>query len=246
MTILLKPPFTRQQINDMHARDYDFVCKKWPEAVQRALNPPPVPIPAPPLFPRSDMKKIALAEAVAAEYVEYAKKEGYIRNGVIADFAYDEFLKSKQEAQQLKNAEAECQRWADEHETYEVSESNRTAMWKWLQENDQSLTYANLDKAFAALVASGEIKALLPAADRVEMRPGQWKNGIFTPFETDGAQGTVKTAFFGLGLLDPSKVASGDKPVTKRASQMSAEEYQRNLNESPSFRKKMNESQKVS
>jgi len=240
MSFLLKPPFSRQQINDMHARDYDFVCKKWPEAVRLALNPPPAPIPTPPLFPRSDTTKLALAETIAAEYVEYAKKKGYVRT--IPEFVYDEFLKSKQGAQQLKDAETECQRWADEHETYDASESNRTAIWKWLQENDRPLTYANLDKAFAALVASGEIKALLPVADRPETRPGQWKNGIFTPFETDGAQGTVKTASFGLGQLDPSKVASGDKQVTKRASQMSAEEYQRNLNESPSFRKRMNES----
>jgi hypothetical protein len=114
-------------------------------------------------------------------------------------------------------------------------------MWNWLQENDLSLTYANLDKAFAALVASGGVKALLPVADRPETRTGQWKNGIFTPFETNGALGTVKTASFGLGQSDPSKVASGDKQVTKRASQMSAEEFQRNLNESPSFRKRMNE-----
>jgi hypothetical protein len=240
MSILLKPPFTRQQINDMHARDYDFVCKKWPEAVRLALNPPPASIPAPPLFPRSDMKKIALAETVAAEYVEYAKKEGYIRNGVIADFAYDEFLKSKQEAQQLKNAEAECQRWADEHETYEVSESNRTAMWKWLQENDQSLTYANLDKAFATLVQSGDIKALLPVADRPEPRAGTWRNSVFIPFDTENSQGMIKTGVTGgLGQLDPSKVAAGEKQVTKSVRQQSAAEFLANINSSPTFRKKM-------
>jgi hypothetical protein len=240
---LIKPPFTRKQLEAMNSRDYDFAWKRYRNQVEAALAAPlPSPTPPPPLFPRSDMKKIALAETVAAEYLEFVHKKGYLRNGAIADFAYDEFLKSKQEAQQLKNAEAECQRWADEHVTYEVSESNRTAMWKWLQENDRPPTYANLDEAFATLVQPGDTKALLPIADRPETRPGQWKNGIFTPFETDGAQGTVKTASFGLGQLDPSKVASGDKQVTKRASQMSAEEYQRNLNESPSFRKKMNES----
>jgi hypothetical protein len=241
MSFLLKPPFSRQQINDMHARDYDFVCKKWPEAVRLALNPPPAPIPTPPLFPRSDTTKLALAETIAAEYVEYAKKKGYVRT--IPEFVYDEFLKSKQEAQQLKDAEAECQRWADEHETYEVSESNRTAMWNWLQDNDLPLKYANLDKAFAALVLSGDIKALLPVADRPETRAGTWRNTTFIPFDTENSQGMIKTgAAGGVGQLDPSKVASGDKQVTKRASQMSAEEYQRNLNESPSFRKKMNES----
>lgn len=240
-TLRLVPPFTRQQINEMHAKDFDFVSKKYPEAVRLALNPPPVPVPAPPLFPRSDITKIAVAEEMASEYLTFAKSH-VLGDGTIPDFVWDEFLKSKNEAAQLKDAEAECERWVNDHETYDASESNRVALWNWLQEKEMPLTYANLDRAFAALVQSGDIKALLPVADRPETRPGQWKNGIFTPFETDGAQGTVKTAFFGLGQLDPSKVASGDKQVTKRASQMSAEEYQRNLNESPSFRKKMNES----
>jgi hypothetical protein len=242
MTNALRPPFTETELLRMHSKDFDYCCKHFKTEVERTLNPPPAPVPPRPLFPQSDLKKLALGETIAAEYLEFVHKKGYLRNGAIADFAYDEFLKSKQDEQQLKDVEAEVERWVKEHETYDASESNRVALWNWLQEKELPLTYANLDKAFAALVASGEIKALLPVADRVEMRPGQWKNGIFTPFETDGAQGTVKTASFGLGQLDPSKVASGDKQVTKRASQMSAEEYQRNLNDSPSFRKRMNES----
>jgi hypothetical protein len=246
MSALLKPPFSKTQLHAMHSKDYDYCWTHYRSAVELALNLRLPPVPAPP-FPRSDLKKLALGETMAAEYVEYAKKEGHVlADGTIPEFVYDEFIKSKQEAQQLKDAEAECQRWVNDHETYDASESNRVALWNWLQEKELPLTYKNLDQAFAALVRSGDIKALLPVADRPETRPGQWKNGIFTPFETDGAQGTVKTAFFGLGQLDPSKVASGDKQVTKRASQMSAEEYQRNLNESPSFRKKMNESQKAS
>jgi hypothetical protein len=243
MSILLKPPFTKAQLDAMHSKDYDYCWKHYKSEVERALYPPLLSVPPPPLFPRSDIRKVAVAEEMAAEYLAFAKKNGYILgDGMISDFAYDEFLKFKQEAQQLKDAEAECQRWADEHETYDASESNRTAMWKWLQENDRPLAYANLDKAFAALVASGEIKALLPVADRPEPRAGTWRNSVFIPFDPENSQGMIKGVTGGLGQLDPSKVASGDKQVTKRASQMSAEEYQRNLNESPSFRKKMNES----
>ena len=243
MSILLTPPFTRQQIDAMHAKDYDFACKKWPEAVRLALNPPPAPVPTPPLFPRSEIKKIAVAEEMAAEYLAFAKKNDHILgDGTIPEFVYDLFLKSKNEAEQLKDAEAECERWVSEHETYDASESNRVALWNWLQEKELPLTYANLDKAFAALIQSGDIKALLPVADRPETRAGTWRNARFIPFDPENSQGMIKGVTGGLGQLDPSKVASGDKQVTKRASQMSAEEFQRNLNESPSFRKKMNES----
>jgi hypothetical protein len=244
-TLRLVPPFTRQQINEMHAKDFDFITKKYPEAVQLALHPP---IPPPPLFQQSDLKKLALGETMATEYVEFAKNKGYIRNGAIADFAYDEFLKSKQEAQQLKNAEAECQRWADEHETYEVSESNRTAMWKWLQENDQSLTYANLDKAFAALVQSGDIKALLPIADRPETRPGRFKNGIFEPFDPGNSQGMIKNHLVGQSREDTSSrgeqyatvlTREGD-PVRLPKDQMTSDQFQYALNHDPKFREAVN------
>jgi hypothetical protein len=239
---LIKPPFTRKQLEAMNSRDYDFAWKRYRNQVEAALAAPlPPPTPPPPLFPRSDIKKIAIAEEMASEYLAFAKSH-VLGDGTIPDFVYDLFLKSKNEAAQLKDAEAEVERWVNEHETYDASESNRVALWNWLQEQKIPLSYANLDTAFAALVASGDIKALLSAADTPETRPGRFRNGIFEPFDPGNSQGMIKGVTGGLGQLDPSKVASGDKQVTKRASQMSAEEYQRNLNESPSFRKRMNES----
>jgi hypothetical protein len=207
----------------MHARDYDFVCKKWPEAVQLALSPPTRPGPTPPLFPRSELQRHAVTDVLAAEYQSYLKEHG----GQANSFTWDAFMNEKKSAAQLKNAEAECQRWADEHETYEVSESNRTAMWNWLQDNDLVLTYANLDKAFAALVASGDVTVKPPDSD---WQSGAWRNGVWVPDGTGAAQRRN---------VDPSRAASEEKKVTKRVSQMSAHEFLSNLNESPSFKHKV-------
>jgi hypothetical protein len=249
---ILKPPFTRQQIDAMHARDYDFVCKKWPEAVKLALAPPPPPpVPALPLFPRSDIKKIAVAEEMAAEYLAFAKKNNHVLgDGTIPEFVYELFLQSKNEAAQLKDAEAECERWVSEHETYDASESNRVALWNWLQEKELPLTYANLDKAFAALIQSGDTKALLPVADRTESRPGRFKNGIFEPFDPGNSQGMIKNHLVGLSRGDTSSRAEhyatvltrkGD-PVRLPKDQMTSDQFQYALNHDPKFREAVNKS----
>jgi hypothetical protein len=237
---LIKPPFTRKQLEAMNSRDYDFAWKRYRNQVEAALAAPlPPPTPPPPLFPRSDIKKIAIAEEMAGEYLAFAKGH-VLGDGTIPEFVWDAFLKSKNEAAQLKNAEAECQWWVNDHETYDASESNRVALWNWLQEKELPLTYKNLDQAFAALVQSGDIKALLPVADRPEPRAGTWRNSVFIPFDTENSQGMIKTGVTGgLGQLDPSKVAAGEKQVTKSVRQQSASEFLSNLNSSPSFRKKM-------
>jgi hypothetical protein len=116
-------------------------------------------------------------------------------------------------------------------------------VWDYLSEHDLAVNVGNLDKAFVAVRSSLSLdETKLPYdIDQPDTRVGFYRNGQFTEYDPGKSQNTVK-APLGLGQLDPSKVASGEKQVTKRASQMSAEEYQRNLNESPSFRKRMNES----
>jgi hypothetical protein len=225
-TLRLVPPFTRQQINEMHAKDFDFVSKKYPEAVQRALNPPPVPVPAPPLFPRSDITKIAVAEEMASEYLAFAKSH-ILGDGTIPEFVWDAFLKSKNEAAQLKNAEAEVEKWLKNNPEFVPSEANRTAIRDRLQELDLPVTYSNLDQVFAALVASGDVTVKPPDFD---WQSGAWRNGVWVPDGTGAAQRRN---------VDPSRAASEEKKVTKRVSQMSAKEFLSNLIDSPSFKQKV-------
>jgi len=242
MSILLTPPFTRQQIDAMHAKDYDFVCKKYPEAVKLALAPPPPPpVPTPPFFPRSEIKKIAVAEEMAAEYLSFAKKNGHILgDGTIPEFVWGEFLKSKNEAAQLKGAEAEAEKWLAAHPEFITSESNRKTVWDYLSEHDLAVNVGNLDKAFVAVRSSLSLdETKLPYdIDQPDTRVGFYRNGQFTEYDPGKSQNTVK-APLGLGQLDPSKVASGEKQVTKSVRLQSAAEFLANLSSSPSFRKKM-------
>lgn len=236
MTILLKPPFTRQQINDMHARDYDFVCKKWPEAVRLALSPPTRPGPTPPLFPRSELQRHAVTDVLAAEYQSYLKEHG----GQANSFTWDAFMNEKKSAAQLKNAEAEVEKWLAAHPEFITSESNRKTVWDYLSEHDLAVNVGNLDKAFVAVRSSLSLdETKLPYdIDQPDTRVGFYRNGQFTEYDPGHSQNTVK-APLGLGQLDPSKVASGEKQVTKSVRQQSAAEFLANLNSSPSFRKKM-------
>ena len=236
---MLKPPFTKTQLTAMHSRDYDFVWKRYRADVERALNPPLPPVPAPPLFPRSDIKKIAVADEMASEYLVFAKSH-VLGDGTIPEFVWDEFLKSKNEAAQLKDAEAEVEKWLASHPEFIISESNRKTVWDYLSENDLKVSGENLEKAFTAVRSSLALDETKLSYDLNEpdTRVGSYTNGVFRPYDPGHSQNTVK-APLGLGQLDPSKVASGEKQVTKAVRQQSASEFLANLNASPSFRKKM-------
>jgi hypothetical protein len=75
MSNLLRPPFTKKQLDAMHAKDYDYCWKNFRAEVELALSPP---APLAPLFPRSDIKKIAIAKEMASEYLAFAKKSGHV------------------------------------------------------------------------------------------------------------------------------------------------------------------------
>jgi hypothetical protein len=240
MSILLTPPFTRQQINEMHARDYDFVCKKWPEAVRLALSPPPAPVPAPPLFPRSDITKIAVAEEMASEYLAFAKSH-ILGDGTIPEFVWDEFLKSKNEAAQLKDAEAEVEKWLASHPEFIISESNRKTVWDYLSENDFKVSGENLEKAFTAVRSSLALDETKLSYDLNEpdTRVGSYTNGVFRPYDPGHSQNTIK-APLGLGQHVPG--SSDDMVIRKDSRKMSSTEYAEALRISSSFREKMNKS----
>lgn len=227
MTIRLQPPFSKAQLLALHAVDYDFVYKHYRKELELALNPP-APIPASSLFQQSNLKKLALGEEVAGEFLEFVKQKRLTHaDGQIADYAYDKFMKQKIEAQKLKDAEAEVEKWLEKHVEFIPSEANRTAILNRLQELSLPVTYSNLDQVFAALVASGDVTVKPPDSD---WQSGAWRNGVWVPDRTGAAQRRN---------VDPSRAASEEKKVTKRVSQMSAHEFLSNLNDSPSFKQKV-------
>jgi hypothetical protein len=176
---------------------------------------------------------------MASEYLVFAKSH-VLGDGTIPEFVWDEFLKSKNEAAQLKDAEAEVEKWLASHPEFIISESNRKTVWDYLSENDLKVSGENLEKAFTAVRSSLALDETKLSYDLNEpdTRVGSYTNGVFRPYDPGHSQNTVK-APLGLGQLDPSKVASGEKQVTKAVRQQSASEFLANLNASPSFRKKM-------
>lgn len=236
MSILVKPPFTRTQLDAMNSRDYDFAWKKYRAEVELALSPPTPPVPSPPLFPRAELQRHAVTDVLAAEYQSYLKEHG----GQANSFTWDAFMNEKKSAAQLKNAEAEVEKWLAAHPEFITSESNRKTVWDYLSEHDLAVNVGNLDKAFVAVRSSLSLdETKLPYdIDQPDTRVGFYRNGQFTEYDPGKSQNTVK-APLGLGQLDPSKVASGEKQVTKSVRQQSAAEFLANLNSSPSFRKKM-------
>jgi hypothetical protein len=172
------------------------------------------------LFPRSDLQRQAVTDVVAAEYQTYLKEHG----GQANSFTWAAFIKETKDAAQLKEIEAEVEKWLAGHPEFIPSESNRTAIWDRLRELNLPVTYSNLDQVFAALAASGEVTVKPPDSD---WQSGAWRNSRWIPDDTGAVQRRN---------VDPSRAASEEKKVTKRVSQMSAREFLSNLNESPSFR----------
>lgn len=135
------------------------------------------------------------------------------------------------------------QRWLSKHPRFQDTEKNWKLMNYWLDISNLPALYDNLDEAFDALLPTGNIALHPPPVpppdpNKPEMRAGWWSNGRFTPFDTTaGGSGVAKD--YPTGQIDPSKAASEEKQVSKSVRQQTSAEYLRNLNESPSFRKKM-------
>jgi len=232
MTIRLQPPFSKAQLLALHAVDYDFVYKHYRKELELALNPPPPPPPPPDFGARIS----AISDVVADEYKKYLKIHGGENNS----FTWDAFMKEKNHAAQLKVTEAVVERWLEDHPEFVISEGNRKTMWDYLSEHDLSVSGEDLDKAFTAVRSSLVLdETKLPYdLNEPDTRVGSYKNGVFRPYDPGNSQNTIK-APLGLGQLDPSKVAAGEKQVTKSVRQQSAAEFLANINSSPSFRKKM-------
>jgi hypothetical protein len=190
-----------------------------------ALNPPPPKAPPTEAEVRSEK-----AKAMAAEYESWCQAHGTQSNAL----SFEEWQEGKDLESQVQVVKGEVQFWLDKHSTdYIHSDSNRDALNKYITERlDGKITFANLETAFLGLVASGEISVNPPDNSR---KPGYWQNAEWHPVE-----GQAKP--FHYGMTDPSKAASGEKAVSKRVVNQSADEFLRNLIESPSFHKKMDES----
>jgi hypothetical protein len=187
------------------------------------------PAPPPPAPPSEAEVRAAKVASLVAEYEAYVKKHG----GEFNLLTFEAWQQEKSDAATLKEVEDHVQRWLDKHaEDYVVSEPNRDALNGYLSKHDLPVTFENLEKAFTALVALGDLAVNPP---NNSPKSGFWRNGEWHPMD-----GQPKSHY--AGQLDPSKVASGERQITKRVSQQSASEFLRNLNESPSFHKKMDDS----
>jgi hypothetical protein len=190
------------------------------ELVESLLNPSPAP-------PPPTEKEIRSAKVSAME----AEFETWCKNGKVLPsiLSFEAFQKERQDAADVKRIEGEVEKWLKAHEQdYIHSDSNRDALNKYLSDHSLSVNFVNLETAFDALVKSGDLVV------DTSPKSGFWRNGEWHPMV-----GQSRSHY--AGQLDPSKVASGEKQVTKRVSQQSASEFLSNL-ASPSFHKKMDES----
>jgi hypothetical protein len=214
-------PLSQELINRMLSDEYDWNCQFNLEAVEAALNPPPPP--APPSEAEVHAQKVA---ELSEEFIAWAK----LQKRPPDLFAFEDWAKQGEDAAEVKRIEGEVEKWLNAHEQdYIHSDSNRDALNKYLSDHSLSVTFANLETAFDALVKSGDL-----VVDN-SPKAGFWRNGEWHPMK-----GQPKSHF--AGQVDPSKAASGEKQITKRVSQQSASEFLRNLTESPSFHKKMDDS----
>jgi hypothetical protein len=219
-TQLTVRPLTLAEVDAMDSQTFDWHTRHNLANVDKALNPPPPP--APPS--ESEVRAVRVAE-----YEAYVKKQG----GEFNLLTFEAWQNEKSDAATLKEIEDHVQRWLDKHaEDYVVSDSNKNALNEYLSKRDLPVTFENLEKAFTALVASGDLVVNPPDTSP---KSGFWRNGEWYPME-----GQPRSHY--AGQLDPSKVASGERQITKRVSQQSASEFLRNLNESPSFHKKIDDS----
>jgi hypothetical protein len=213
---------TLSDVNRWSSDQMDYNCQFGNlSLVESLLNPPPPPPP-----PTEKEIRSAKASAMQAEFETWCKN-GKVLPGMLS---FETFQKERQDAAETKRIEGEVEKWLKAHEQdYIHSDSNRDALNEYLSDHSLSVTFVNLETAFDALVKSGDL-----VVDNYP-KSGFWRNGEWHLME-----GQPRAHY--AGQVDPSKAASGEKQITKRVSQQSASEFLRNLTESPSFHKKMDES----
>jgi hypothetical protein len=217
-------PLTSTQVDEMDSRTYSWHESFNDANLDAVLHPKPSVLPPPPLIPRSEILKQAVADVLGEEYKKYLKERG----GEVNSFTFDEFVKSKREAAQMKDLEQQVEEWLTLHEEFIQTQSNRQILWEYLNSHSLTPTVTNLELAYRE------------TANKLELRPpdcdwqsGAWRNGRWIPDGTGAVQ---------RGNVDPSRAASDERRVTKQVSQMGAREFLFNLNESPSFRKRVDHS----
>jgi hypothetical protein len=217
-------PLTRAQVDVMDSRTYSWHESFNDANLDAVLHPKPTVHAPPPLIPRAEILKQAVADALGEEYKKYLKERG----GEVNSFTFDAFVKSKREAAQLKDLEQQVEEWLTLHEEFIQTQSNRQILWGYLNSHRLTPTVTNLELAYRKTANKLELKP--PDSD---WQSGAWRNGRWIPDGTGAVQRRN---------VDPSRAASEEKTITKRISQMGAREFLFNLNESPSFRQKVDES----
>jgi hypothetical protein len=176
--------------------------------------------------------------SIEQEYKQWLEKKGITRVPTQDDV--NAFLEERNLPEKVKQ---DRQRWLSKHPRFQDTEKNWKLIEYWLDISNLPALYENLNAALAAMLPTGNIALHPPPVpppdpNKPEMRAGWWSNGRFTPFDTTaGGSGVAKD--YPTGQIDPSKAASEEKQVSKSVRAQSSAEYLRNLNESPSFRKKM-------
>src|ERR1700735_643762 len=242
MSILLKPPFTRKQLDAMHAKDYDYCWKTFRVDVERALNPPP---PSPPP-PDVGARTAAMTDILKEEYSAWRKKQGFTQPGDsiegqrIESLRFEVFMKEKREALALSELEKVIDAWLIARPEFVISEANRSTVWGYISEQlDGKVTHENLEKAFVATkgdLVLDESKSIDP--DRPETRAVVVTNGVFRPYDPEASQNTMKRHL--VGQSTPGAFLE-DAIIRNRPERMTAVEFAEACRTSATFGNKMTE-----
>lgn len=212
-------PLTQQEVEGSMTSDE----LAWHEVFNRANLDAALATPPASTLPTANEVFVAQEKELLAdkEYLDWAKDNGVL----VSRVGHQHFKDMKAE---IEAGKAAVETFLDQHDEYIHSDSSQKAIRDYLAQYKLSVTLENLEIAFEALTHAGVI-----AVDN-SPRAVRWKNG--QPQRMEGKP--HHPALF----ADPSKAASGEKQVSKRVSQQSADEFLRNLIESPTFHKKMDDS----
>ena len=132
--------------------------------------------------------------------------------------------------------------WPAKHPECSIqTQPNKSLFEKYLTLNDLPATMQNLEAAYEHLKRTGRLELVKvdPPLDpnKPETRAGQWRNGVFRPFDVGNSRGMERTAL--VGQHDPQ--ASEDEPqIRKRPERMTSAEYAEALRTSKTFRDREN------
>jgi hypothetical protein len=239
---------TLSAIHVMLEDEYAYHLQFSAQAVEYAINPPPVPVP---VIPEAPLPALLAAggDGPAArlhaqktadtvrEFQDWCAKEGIKVPGPLdpaRDVVMESFIESKKRAAEIAERARQTKIWLKRHPEFIPSESNRNTLCNYLLEHGMDITAGNLETAFKE--TAGDL--VLRDAAGSNWQAGTWRNGQFIPH--DGS-GVPKSGVMSRRNADPAKTADGEPTIRKRASNMSADEFVQAL-ASANFRERMDKS----